>query len=148
MMRNGTDSTRDSENDIWEEKQNKQVDGAKEMDEKQSDLACVRSTEYCKLADDGSSEKGRPRKEEIQKRRQEYQDNEDAIEKNLLLGETVKTELWQRSHDQLKVLNQQEREIQTDDEKLKNLKEELSSITDKVSNKKELSVNSGAGGKK
>ena len=96
-MRNGTDSTRDSENDTWAQRQNRQVDCAMEMDEKQSDLACDRSSEFYKLADDGSSEKGRPRKEEIQKRRQEYKDSEEAIEKNLLLGETVKAELCQRN---------------------------------------------------
>ena len=89
---------------------------------------CVRSTEYFKLADEGSSESGEaearvPRKQKCGRR-------------NLLLGESEKADLCRKVDDQLEALHQQESEFQTDDEKSKTLTAELNnSMNDKVANK-------------
>ena len=50
---------------------------------------------------------------------QENQESRDAIEKNLLLGETEKAELCRRADDKLQVVDLQESELQTDNEQSK-----------------------------
>ena len=87
------------------------------------------------MADAVPSEKGRPTKEEIQKKGDECEESKKAIENNLILGEEEKAELCQRADDQLKVLDLQESEFQTDNEKSQKLATILSSINDKVSNR-------------
>ena len=57
-----------------------------------------------------------------------------AIENDVILGEEEKAELCQRADDQLEVLDLQESEFQTDNEKSQQLATTLSSINDKVSN--------------
>ena len=63
------------------------------------------------MADAVPSEKGRPMKEEIQKKGDECEESAKAIENNVILGEEEKAELCQRADDQLKVLDLQESEI-------------------------------------
>ena len=93
---------------------------------------CVRVTKYYKLADEcfssgAPSEKGRPTKEEIQTKRQEYQESHNAIEKSVFFSEEEKATLRQRADDQLNVLAMQESDYQTDNGKSKKLMSELGS---------------------
>ena len=74
------------------------------------------------------------RKKKIQKKGDECEESKKAIENDVILGEEEKAELCQRADDQLKVLDQQESEFQTDNEKSQQLATTLSSINDKVSN--------------
>ena len=87
--------------------------------------------EHCKLADAVPSEKGRPTKEEIQKKIDECEESKKAIENDVILGEEEKAELCQRADDKLEVLDLQESEFQTDNEKSQWLATILSSINDK-----------------
>ena len=95
-----SNSTRYSDEGIWEDRQKRQVNCAVETDQRRAELeektrfaasfktTCVGSTEYYKLADDVSSETGMPTKGDIQNMRQECQESKDAIENNVVLGET------------------------------------------------------------
>ena len=84
------------------------------------------------MADAVPSEKGRPTKEEIQKKIDECEESKKAIENDVILGEEEKAELCQRA-DKLKVLDLQESEFQTDNEKSQQLATIFSSINDNVS---------------
>ena len=75
-----------SHSKIWADWQNRQVHHAMETDEKQEELeektrfaasfkaTCVRSTEYCNLADGGPFNKGRPTQAETQKKKKRRSD--------------------------------------------------------------------------
>ena len=68
----------------------------------------VRTTEYSKLADEVSSEKGRQTNDVIQKRL-EYRDSKKVIEEIVLSVKKEKEELFQRADDQLEVLDLQQK---------------------------------------
>ena len=60
--------------------------------------SCVRSTEYVTLADEVPSETGRLTKEEMQKKRQEYQRSKKQS-RGMFLGDEEKADLCHRADD-------------------------------------------------